>query len=149
MKHINSRTAFVAALATAIAIAVALVVWFFSPRIDEQCGFLTGRALRLVQNHRNKGWAIAAIVESRFNNVRWQAYHRDYLTETYVRCYAVDRSGSPVEFVWVVMLIPEKKGVTPHWRTVATAHSRATYELAPSLYEPGHPLYDSPGYANW
>lgn len=137
------------ALIGCAAMALVAVLWLFLPSVDESVGLLTGRALRLVQNHTEHGHTIREIVLANFRNVRWRAYHRDYLSETYVRCDAVDRNGSPVAFVWVVMTIPERHGLRFHVHTIATAHTESAFNLAPSLYEPGHTLYGSPDYANW
>lgn len=125
------------------------VLWLFLPSVDESVGFLTGRALRLVQNHTEQGHSVRDIILANYKNVRWRTYHRDYISETYVRCDAVDRNGSSVAFVWVVMTIPERRGLAFHVHTIATAHTKSAFNLAPSLFEPGHTLYDSPDYANW
>lgn len=129
--------------------ALVAVSWLFLPDLDQAVGLLTGRALRLVQNHVEDGETVKQIVLERFRNVRWHAYHRDYLGETYVRCDGVDRSGSPVAMVWVVMSVPERHGLAFHVRTIATAHTESAFNLAPSLYQPGHSLYGSADYANW
>jgi len=130
-------------------IAFLAALWLFLPALDQAVGFLTGHALRLVQNHVENRKTVRQIVLERFRDVRWQAYHRDYLGETYVRCDGIDRSGSSVVMVWVVMTIPERRGLACHVRTIATAHTKSAFKLAPSLYEPGHTLYASPDYANW
>jgi hypothetical protein len=122
-----------------------IVAFFFSPAIDNRLGFVTGRALRTVQNHRENGVAIADLVNARFPRHRWSSRHRDYLSETYVRCDAESADGSRVGMVWIVTSEFE----SPFRITmVATAHSAAALEIAPSLYVPGHRVYPSPYIAN-
>jgi hypothetical protein len=136
-------------LAGCAAIAFIAALWLFLPRIDESVGFFTGRALRVIQDHQDRGHTVRDIVLSKYKNVHWRAYHRDDVCETYVRCDALDRNGAPVVLVWVVMTLPERRGVLFHVRTIATAHTESAFNVAPSLYEPGHTLYGSPDYANW
>lgn len=147
---IRSRFAVGVVAIALCSVVVVPVLWLFLPDLDQAVGVLTGRALRLIQNHVENGKMVTQIVLERFGNVRWQAYHRDYLGETYVRCDAVDRSGSPVAMVWVVMMTPERNGVLAyHVRTITTAHNRAALDLTPDLYQAGHPTYKSPDMANW
>jgi hypothetical protein len=139
------------AVAGLIAGAVLLVpvLWLYAPGIDEYLGVMTGRALSLVRNHKEDGATIDQLVAAKYHDVRWRAYHRDFLGETYVRCEAVGQGGAPVTMVWVVMTTLSRRGVHANVTTVATAHTVSAYNIAPSLYQAGHKLYRSPDVANW
>ena len=127
----------------------AFLAFLFAPAVDQLFNLGTGRALRTVQNHREGSRTVKEIVERRYRSANWHAYHRDYLEETYVRCDAVTASGETVALVWVVIQTPKVQPWRPHITTVATAHDRAAYAIAPSLYIQGHTLSISPDYANW
>jgi len=141
----------VVTLAVVVGFVVLLVavLWLFAPGLDETVGLMTGRALSLVRNHKQGGSTIGEIIAAQYKNVRWRAYHRDYLGETYVRCEAVDKSGTPVTMVWVVMTTAKRKGMYIDLATVTTAHTVSAYNVSPSLYQAGHTLYRSPDFANW
>jgi len=77
-----------------IVVAILVEAWvIFAPRIDERLNYLTRRSLNAVQYFRTSGRTVRDAVNARYRNARWTAYHRDYLTETYVRCDALDVGG--------------------------------------------------------
>lgn len=138
-------------LAVAVVVAVLLVpvLWLYAPRIDESLGLMTGRAMSLVRDHKENGSTIDQLVTAKYHKVRWSAYHRDFLGETYVRCEAVDSTNASVTMVWVVMKTTSWSGIHGRLSTVATAHTVSAYDISPSLYQPGHKLHRSPDFANW
>lgn len=121
----------------------------FAPSIDERLDYLTRRSLNEVQGFRTNGWTVRDLVDARYRNARWAAYHRDYITETYVRCDALDVGGAPVAMMWVVTWHLAVQRLRPTLEPLVTAHNLAAYQIAPALYVHGHPLFKSPDMANW
>ena len=129
---------------------VLLAIWLiFAPGVDDLVGGISGKALQVVQNHREGTKTVREIVASRYRNPKWRAFHRDYLEETYVRCDALTQFGEPVAMMWVVISQPEWNGLAPRVKFTATAHNQAAYIIAHSLYEKGHTLYGSADMGNW
>ncbi len=122
----------------------------FAPFVDDATGgSVSNYALQLVQNHRESSKTVKQLVDERFRDVKWRAYHREYIQETYVRCDALTPSGKTVAMVWVVTCEPTVEHFRPRMKITAFAHTQSAFAVAPSMRVAGHPLYDSPDYANW
>jgi hypothetical protein len=128
---------------------LALAIMVFAPAVDDVVGGVSQNALSVVQNHKEGTASIKELVARHYRDPHWRAFHRDYLEETYVRCDASTNAGQPIGLVWVVISEPRMHGLLPTLQVTTTAHNRAAYELAPSLYQQGHILYGSPDIANW
>ena len=126
--------------------ALAVII---APGVDELVGGISRHALYMVQDHREGSRTVREIVAERYRNPKWRAYHSEYLEETFVRCDATSNTGQPIAMAWVVISEPEWSGWLPRFRVTATAHNHAAYDIAHSLYRPGHALYGSADMANW
>jgi hypothetical protein len=108
-----------------------------APRLDEHIGFFTGRALEAVQSYNVGGVPLRVVVEQRFQDVRWRAYHQDIPFQTFVECSGTPRSGGPKQLMqWYV----EER---PAWRrgpslriTSMTAFNGNALDLTPHLFDP-------------
>jgi hypothetical protein len=133
--------------AAIVAVMLVEICVLLAPRIDERLNYLTRRSLNTVQNFRTNGRTVREVVDTRYRDARWTVYHRDYLTETYVRCDARD-GKEPAAMVWIVTWHFAVDRLHPVFKPSTTAHNYAAYEIAPELYEAGHTLFKSPDMAN-
>lgn len=124
-----------------------VVALVFSPRIDEKLGIVTTHALASIQEHREGGRSVKEIVAAKYREPRWQAYHHDFLTETYVRCETLRSDGTTITLQWFVRAVPRLRPGLHLENKVATALNQDALSVAPSLREPGHPIYNSPDIA--
>ncbi len=139
-------------LSTAAAIVTASICIgasiLFLPRIDERLDFVTGRARRIVMGSIEGDRRVDYLVKEKYLNPRWESFHRDYLNETYVRCHATTREGKPVALQWVVLTRLNWRNPLKPDVLLATPQTKDAYNVAPSLYVEGRPLYTSVDFAN-
>jgi hypothetical protein len=147
MRRWKATFCFIGAAIVAVVLVEILVL--LAPGIDEQLNYLTRRSLNAVQDFRTNGRTVRDLVDARYRDARWTVFHRDYLTETYVRCDARDGGGAPVAMMWIVTWRFSVHRLHPAFKATATAHNYAAYEVAPELYQAGHTLFKSPDMANW
>lgn len=141
------RHVFVLAALLFVSAVVYVLVVAFSPRVDERFGIVTEHALLSVQNHREGGKSVKEIVAARYRGPRWQAYHQDFLTETYVRCEAMKPDGTPITMQWFVRAAPRLRSGIRLENKVVTALNWDALNISPSLRESGHAIYSSPDIA--
>ena len=124
---------------------VGYLLW--ATTLDERLGVFTGHALASVQEHREQGRTVREIVEARYRNPRWRTYHQDEVTDTYVRCEAQRPNGTPITLQWFVRAVPRWRSGLRLVNTVAMAINQDALDVAPTLRQPGHPIYRSPDMA--
>lgn len=118
-----------------IVLTVGIVV---APEIDEHAGFLTVRAMITIQSYQVRGESLRRVVDTKFKETQWRAYHRDIVWQTFVECVGKPRSGGPPQrLLWYV-------DERPRWRsgrwslqvTALTAVNTDALTLTPQLDNP-------------
>jgi hypothetical protein len=118
-----------------VVMAIGLVV---APEIDERAGFLTVRALSTIQSYKVDGVALRQVIDTRFKDVQWRAYHQDIVWQSFVECVGRPRAGgSQQRLLWYVDERPSwNRGQLSLHITVRTAVNNEALALTPQLDEP-------------
>ena len=108
-----------------------------APAVDERTRFFTSRAIGTIQSYEVEGVPLSQIIDTRFQGVRWRAYHQDSFMQTFVECVGTPRSGGPSKrLLWFV----EERPAWTHWppfkSTVVTGLNNDALLLAPKLFDP-------------
>lgn len=81
-------------------VAVGIIV---APEIDERAGFLTVRAMHTIQSYQVNGVPLSHVIDTKFKDVQWRAYHQDIVWQSFVECVGKPRSGGPQQrLLWYV-----------------------------------------------
>jgi hypothetical protein len=130
-----------------VILGVLLLLKVVSPAVDQELGIVTGHALRSIQEYSQDGRLVRDIVESRYKNPQWCAYHTEFLGDTYVRCTALESDGTVVTMQWFVKSKPSWSGGLSLQNVVMTAINEDALSIAPNLRQKGRPIYRSPDIA--
>jgi hypothetical protein len=126
--------AFSVVVGLGVVLGVGLII---APEIDERAGFLTMRAMTTIQSYQVNGVPLRHVVDTKYEQVQWLAYHQDIVWQTFVECVGKPRSGGPRQrLIWYVDERP--KWSHGRWSlrvTVRTAVNNKALALTPQLDE--------------